>query len=78
MAPLVTGESAAREAIRLDESRWAYHSTLALVLERAGKLAQAAECLEQAVNLATDPWRETLIKRRQTIERRLQADRIAN
>jgi tetratricopeptide (TPR) repeat protein len=76
--PLVTGERAAREAIRLDESRWAYHSTLALVLERAGKLAQAAECLEQAVNLATDPWRETLIKRRQTIERRLQADRIAN
>ena len=73
--PLDMAERAARTAIRLNEGRWLYRSTLAFILEKAGKLAQAASCLEQTISQTPDPWRESLSARLKDIRARLAVSR---
>jgi hypothetical protein len=71
--PLDVAERAARHAVGLDEGRWLYRSTLAMVLENQGELEQAAACLELTVGLTPDNWRASVVERLQDVRRRLAA-----
>jgi hypothetical protein len=48
--PLDAAERAARRAVAMDEGRWLYRSTLAMVPEKTGDLEQTAACLEFTVS----------------------------
>jgi hypothetical protein len=69
--PLETAERAARRSVLMEPGRWLYHSTLATVLERAGKLDLALLAVDQAIDLAVDPWRTSVQEARDRLKQNL-------
>jgi hypothetical protein len=62
--PLDLAERAARTAVEMDSTSWGHLSTLAHVLERAGKHEAAGLCFDRGSRLAPEPWRTHLSARR--------------
>ena len=69
--PLSHAERAARAAVDGNEDNWNCHSTLGGILEKAGDLAQAADCLERASRLAPEPWRTRVLADLERIRQKL-------
>jgi hypothetical protein len=62
--PLDLAERAARTAVEADGGNWSHLSTLAHVLERAGKHEAAGRSFERGSVLAPEPWRTHLAAHR--------------
>jgi hypothetical protein len=75
--PLDVAERAARQAVMLDEGRWLYRSTLAMVLEKEDELEQAAACLEVTLGKVPDSWRAAVVERLQDVRRRPAAAKVS-